>query len=59
MVQRVLEVEAYRVMALLGLPFAWKVSPEVTAMEAELAGINRELAQDQDEPGQRALQDRL
>lgn len=41
MVQRVLEVEAYRVMALLGLPFAWKVSPEVTAMEAELAGINR------------------
>ena len=59
LVQRVLEVETYRVMALLGLPVARKVTPEVTAMEAELAGINQELAQEQDEPGQRALLDRL
>lgn len=59
LVQRVLEVETYRVMALLGLPVARQMTPEVTAMEAELAGINQELAEAQDEPGQRALLDRL
>jgi len=59
LVQRVLEVETYRVMALLGLPVARAVTPEVTAIEGELAGINQELAQEQDEPGQRELLDRL
>lgn len=55
LVQRVLEVETYRLMALLGLPVARGLGPEVTAMETELARINQELAQEQDEPGQRAL----
>jgi uncharacterized membrane-anchored protein len=59
LVQRVLEVETYRLMALLGLPVARRIGPEVTAMEAELARINQELAQEQDEPGQQALLRRL
>ena len=59
LVQRVLEVETYRLMALLGLPVARRIGPEVTAMEAELARINQELAQEQDEPGQQALLGRL
>jgi len=59
LVQRVLEVETYRLMALLGLPVARRISPEVTAMEGELARINQELAQEQDEPGQQALLGRL
>ncbi|MGB5286838.1 MAG: DUF3422 domain-containing protein, partial [Polyangiales bacterium] len=59
LVQRVLEVETYRLMALLGLPVARKIGPEVTAMEGELARINQELAEEQDEPGQHALLGRL
>jgi uncharacterized membrane-anchored protein len=59
LVQRVLEVETYRLMALLGLPVARRIGPEVTAMEADLARINQELAQEQDEPGQQALLRRL
>jgi len=59
LVQRVLEVETYRLMALLALPVARRITSEVTAMEGELARINQELAQEQDEPGQQALLDRL
>lgn len=59
LVQRVLEVETYRLMALLALPVARRITPEVTAMEGELARINQELAQEQDEPGQQALLGRL
>jgi uncharacterized membrane-anchored protein len=59
LVQRVLEVETYRLMALLALPVARRITSEVTAMEGELARINQELAQEQDEPGQQALLGRL
>lgn len=59
LVQRVLEVETYRLMALLGLPVARAITPEVTAMEAELARINQALAQAQSEPEQQTLLDEL
>ena len=37
MIQRVLEIETYRMMALLGLPNAQKSGPELNAIEAELS----------------------
>jgi len=45
--QRLFEIEAYRMMALLALPIARDVSPKVTAMERELASIAGELAGDE------------
>ncbi len=41
--QRIMEVETYRTMALLGLPLARAVSPELRAMESELSDINHSL----------------
>jgi len=41
--QRIMEVETYRTMALLGLPMARAVSPELRAMESELSDINHSL----------------
>ncbi len=38
-VQRVLEAEIYRTMALLGLPLARRINPELSALEAALADI--------------------
>lgn len=46
--QRALEVETYRVMALLGLPEARRASPELRAMEHELSGITHALARMRD-----------
>ena len=57
--QRVLEVETYRVMALLALPVAREITPEVTAMEGDLARINKQLAQPDGEADQQALLDEL
>ena len=37
--QRIMEIETYRTMALLGLPLAREVSPELRAMEQELSDI--------------------
>jgi uncharacterized membrane-anchored protein len=59
LVQRVLEVETYRLMALLALPVARQISPEVTAMEDQLARINQALAHPEREPDQQALLDEL
>jgi len=39
LVQRVLEIETYRMMALLGLPYAQQATPELNAVEAELATL--------------------
>lgn len=55
LVQRVLEVETYRLMALLALPVARGITPEVRAMERELARINDELAGAETEGQQHAL----
>ncbi|MES2153179.1 MAG: DUF3422 domain-containing protein [Pseudomonadota bacterium] len=40
LVQRVLEVETYRMMALLGLPHAQQAAPTLNAIEAELARLS-------------------
>lgn len=39
LVQRILEVETYRMMALLGLPHAQQAAPVLSAIEAELARL--------------------
>jgi uncharacterized membrane-anchored protein len=39
LVQRVLEIETYRMMALLGLPYAQRAIPELNAVEAELVTL--------------------
>lgn len=39
LVQRLLEIETYRMMALLGLPHAQQASPVLTAIEGELATL--------------------
>ncbi len=46
MVQRLLEIEAYRMLALLALPIASRQSPQVQAMEAALAGVTEAIARD-------------
>ncbi len=42
-VQRLLEIETYRIMALLALPVAQKLQPELATWEAELARITSEM----------------
>jgi len=59
LVQRVLEMETYRLMALLALPIARRITPEVTEIDNQLARINQELAHAQGEPDQEALLDEL
>jgi uncharacterized membrane-anchored protein len=59
LVQRVLEVETYRLMALLALPIARGITPGVRAMERELARINEELTAAETEERQHALLDEL
>ncbi|MGB5194095.1 MAG: DUF3422 domain-containing protein [Polyangiales bacterium] len=59
LVQRVLEIETYRVMALLALPVARAITPEVGAMERELAQINEALAEADEQTNQHALLDEL
>ena len=58
MVQRLLEMDTYRMMALLALPVARELGPFLTTCEQELAQITAELpgALERDEP---ALLDRL
>jgi|SRR5450830_371211 len=43
MIQRVLEIETYRMMALLGLPNAQKSAPELNIIEAELSHLCEEM----------------
>lgn len=59
LVQRVLEIETYRVMALLALPVAREVTPEVGAMELELARINEALTSADEQIDQHGLLDEL
>ena len=54
-IQRILEIETYRIMALLGLPVAQALVPKIGAWERELAEIADEMTQagetdDVDEP---------
>ncbi len=50
LVQRLLEIETYRVMALLGLPMAQQAAPVLNDIEAELASVTREMVASQ-KPG--------
>ncbi|MEL6474085.1 MAG: DUF3422 domain-containing protein [Pseudomonadota bacterium] len=51
-VQRLLEIETYRIMALLALPVAQKLVPQLTSWELELSRITAEMTEDAsvDEP---------
>jgi uncharacterized membrane-anchored protein len=53
-VQRVLEVETYRMMALRGLPVAKALGPQLTAAEKQLASMTV-LLEDKDTPDQKLL----
>jgi uncharacterized membrane-anchored protein len=44
LMQRVLEIETYRIMALLSLPIARKLTPVILTMEEQLANINKLIA---------------
>ncbi len=57
MVQRLLEIETYRMMALLAFPVARKAAPEVGAMESELGGIVERIAGATPEDEARLLDD--
>jgi uncharacterized membrane-anchored protein len=58
LVQRIVEIDSYRMMALLALPLAHELSPLLTSWEKELAGISSALVKsgDKEEP---QLLDRL
>ncbi|MGF1475407.1 MAG: DUF3422 family protein [Geminicoccaceae bacterium] len=53
MVQRVLEIETYRNMALLGLPLARQLAPELRDMEETLVGLPTQMAERRDRDEQR------
>lgn len=55
MIQRLLEMETYRLMALMGLPVARSLSTEVTKMEMQLADLNQQIAHIQIEEDEREL----
>ncbi|MFT7109709.1 MAG: putative membrane-anchored protein [Psychrobacter glaciei] len=55
LVQRLLELETYRLMALIGLPVARSLVSEVSAMEAQLAVLNQRIAEIQGDENERNL----
>ncbi len=57
--QRVLEIETYRTIALLGLPLARKVGPVLAKMERELSGITSDIAHARENAKSEALLLRL
>lgn len=59
LVQRVLELETYRTLALLGLPLARAAAPELLAMERELGEITQAIAAAPDTNAQQLLLQRL
>jgi len=59
LIQRLLELETYRLMALMGLPVARGLSSEVSQMELELASLNQRLAGIQNEEDERELLSQL
>lgn len=57
LVQRLLEIETYRTLALLGLPAAQQLTPFLNQAEHELAGLTAEMRERTDDSG-RAVLDR-
>lgn len=58
-VQRLLEIETYRMMALLALPVARQLAPKLSGWEHDLAGITAKLAAAPASADELALLDRL
>lgn len=59
LVQRLIEIETYRCLAMLGLPVAQKLAPDVRNIERDLAGITREIRNTRGLAANRELLDRL
>ncbi|MGD8709320.1 MAG: DUF3422 domain-containing protein [Ectothiorhodospiraceae bacterium] len=59
LVRRLLEIETYRLAALLGLPLARRISPEITEMEAQLGDLTDHLASVSDLAQERELLGKL
>ncbi|MGL5733446.1 MAG: DUF3422 family protein [Beijerinckiaceae bacterium] len=59
LVQRLLEIETYRTLALLGLPEAQRVAPTVRRIEKELADISRTMTGAEGLDANRTLLDQL
>jgi uncharacterized membrane-anchored protein len=57
MLQRLFEIESYRVMALLALPVARSYAPQIVTIERSLASLAAQIARD--EGGDEALLDKL
>ncbi|GGK74711.1 DUF3422 family protein [Amphritea balenae] len=52
LIQRLLEIESYRLMTLLGLPVARAISPHLQVMDQQLAQLTQVLSAEQEEDGQ-------
>jgi uncharacterized membrane-anchored protein len=59
LVQRLLEIETYRMMALLALPMASDIAPEITRCEQEFAELTTLMASSDGPEHERQLLDRL
>lgn len=59
LVQRVVEVETYRTLALLGLPEAQRLAPSISASERRLVEVTEEMRRAGDLAGNRKLLDEL
>ncbi|OYZ98714.1 MAG: hypothetical protein B7X99_10590 [Rhizobiales bacterium 17-65-6] len=59
LVQRVLEIETYRLLALLGLPEAQRLAPQIGKIEARLAQATNEMRQSEGLAANNALLDEL
>jgi uncharacterized membrane-anchored protein len=55
LVQRLIEIETYRLMSLLGLPIARELNPEITKIEEDLAVLNQRIADIKSEDDERLL----
>jgi len=54
LVQRLMEIETYRLMALLALPLARQITPELNAMDQQMSEITQSLA-DNNSPDEQAI----
>lgn len=59
LVQRVLEIETYRLLALLGLPQAQRLGPDITRIEAQLARMTGEMRHSEGLVGNARMLDEL
>ncbi len=59
LLQRLLEVETYRMMALLAFPLARDITPRIADMERELGDLTEQLSACQDAEGERQLLEQL